>query len=123
MNGGRGFTLIEVMVALAVLAIALGAAIQAVSAQVSSADHLRGRTFAHWVAMNQIAEIQVMNRFPPVGRERGEEEMAGHRWHWTRIVSDPGIPGVRQVIVEVRRRAGQDDPDASLIAVVGEPLR
>ncbi len=119
----RGFTLIEVMVALAVLAIALAAAIEAVSAQVKSADHLRERTFAHWVAMNQVAEIQVMGRYPPVGRERGEAEMAGHTWWWTRIVSDPGVEGVRQVVVEVRARRDQEDPVARLVALVGRPLQ
>ncbi len=119
----RGFTLIEVLVALAVLAIALAAAIEAVDAQVRSADHLRTRTLAHWVAMNQIAEMQVMNEFPPVGRQRGEETMGGHRWWWTRIVSDPGIEGIRQVIVEVRRQREQEDPDARLVALLGRPLR
>lgn len=55
----RGFTLIEIVVALVVLAIGMGAAIKAVGGYLDHAAYLKTRTLAHWVAMNRAAELRL----------------------------------------------------------------
>ena len=55
----RGFTLLEVLVALAVIAIALASIIKAVGTGAANASYLRDKTFAHWVAANRLAQMQI----------------------------------------------------------------
>jgi len=118
----RGFTLMEVLIALAVLAIALGAIIQSVAANTSNAGYLRDRTFAHWVAMNRVAEIQSLNEWPAKGTDRGTEQMANFEWNWQLIVNDSGLDNIRQIQVEVRRDRNDKQALATIIALVGKPL-
>ncbi len=117
----RGFTLMEVLVALAVLALALAAVIQGVAASNSNTAYLRERTFAHWVAMNRIAEMQTLEQWPAVGSDSGSEEMAGQRWHWRIEISDAGIEGVRRLEISVRRQIQEQQPLAQLTALLGRP--
>lgn len=64
----RGFTLIEVLVALTIVAIALMASLRAVGSITASSQELRSRTLAQWSAENRLTEIRVRNEFPAVGR-------------------------------------------------------
>jgi general secretion pathway protein I len=57
----RGFTLLEVMIALAIIAITLGALISTSGSQASSAGYLKQKTLAHWVALNEITRLQAGN--------------------------------------------------------------
>lgn len=70
MRSLRGFTLIEVLVALTIAAIALMAALRATTAMRSSTDALRARTFAQWSAENRLSEIRVTGQFPALGERR-----------------------------------------------------
>jgi len=117
-----GFTLMEVLIALAVLAIALGAIIQSVAANTSNAAYLRDRTFAHWVAMNRVAEMQALNEWPAKGTDRGTEQMANFEWNWQLIINDAGLDNIRQIQVEVRRDRNDKQALATIIALVGKPL-
>lgn len=66
--GQSGFTLIEVLVALTIIAIALMAAIRATSALATSSEQLRLRTLAQWSADNRLAQIRIQNEQLVVGR-------------------------------------------------------
>ena len=116
-----GFTLIEVLVALAVIAIAMGALIRGVSANAGNAGYLREKTLAHWVAMNKITERQVMQLWPSTGTESGGEEMAGHEWLWTVTTLDSGIPDVRRIEVEVRAERDSEQALIKLVALLRKP--
>jgi general secretion pathway protein I len=65
---GRGFTLVEILVALTIVAIALMASIRAVGSLTVSASDLRSRTLAQWSAENRLSQIRVQREYPPVGR-------------------------------------------------------
>ena len=93
----RGFTLLEILVALAILAIALASITSMASNQTLNTAHLRDKTLAHWVAMNKIAELQISGEWPSKGKQTGDEEMGMHEWHWVRTVSDTPDDRVRQV--------------------------
>ena len=98
-NGG--FTLLEVVVALAVIAIAMGALVKAGSQQARTLDHLRGATVAQWVAENHLVEMQLTDPWPSPGEDDGKAEMVGQPWYWTTTVEETSDPAVRRVTVAV----------------------
>lgn len=80
-----GFTLIEVMVALLVLALALAALQLRISQQLDSAAYLRDKTIAQWVALNQLELLRISTRLgntPPQATMTGTAQMAGRTWYW-----------------------------------------
>ena len=79
-----GFTLIEVMVALTIIAISLGALLSTSGTQANSAAYLKQKTLAHWVALNELAQLNVENTFPNTGESKGSTSMANHDWYWVR---------------------------------------
>src|SRR5574340_670232 len=106
----RGFTLLEVMVALAVVAIALAALVKGGSQSAVTAAHLRDKSFAHWVAMNRVAEIRLQPQWAATGESGGDEEMARRRWYTLAKVSATDDPDMRRLEVEVRSSDKKDDP-------------
>ncbi len=96
-----GFTLIEVMVALTIIAISLGALLNTSGSQASGAGYLKQKTLAHWVAQNEIAALQISKTFPDLGDQKGDTEMAGHRWYWIRTTKATEDKHVRQIAYTV----------------------
>ena len=117
----RGFTLLEVLVALAVLAIALAAAIKGISSHVSNETYLKERSFAHWVAMNQVAALRTSGQWPNAGQLSGDETMGGEEFQWTIKVTEFQGGDVRRLDVKVSPKGEPDQPLSSLIAFVGKP--
>ncbi len=109
------------MVALAVLAIALAAVIEGVTAHVANATYLRDRTLAHWVAMNRAAELQLGSEWPSPGTTKGAALLADHEWFWTVIVYQTGDTHVRRADIEVSNKDGGETL-SKVIAYVGQPL-
>lgn len=105
----RGFTLLEVLVALAVLAAALGALIAGIGQSADNAVRLRDKTFAQWVAMNKIVEARLEPGLPRVGTRKGNTLLANREWHWTLKVSNTPDRDLRRLEVEVRS-GGADQP-------------
>jgi len=86
----KGFTLIEVMVALTVIAIALASLIKAAGNHTNSAGYLKTKTLAHYVAMNEVTQLQIDKSWPDLGTTHKSSEMAGVEWFWTREVEKTG---------------------------------
>jgi len=119
--GSEGFTLIEVVIALAVLAISMGAVIGAITHHVNSVAYLRDRTLAHWVAMNKIAEMQLSDSFPKTSESSGSTVMADAEWRWTLTVSETPDQDVRRLDVAVGHEGEDKNPLAKMIAYLGRP--
>lgn len=117
----RGFTLLEVMVALAVVAIALTAVLSSSGRTVRNAAELRDRTIAQWVAENRLAELRLESGWPSTGRTRGQAEMAGRDWFWTMRVAETEDEDLRRVEVEVARDRADDDGVFTMLGFVGRP--
>ena len=97
----RGFTLIEVLIALAVVALALLGLTRVAALQVRDFDALRERTFAGWVAANVLEETRLAASMPSTGRSDGHVELAARSWRWTRDVSTTPDPSVRRIDIQV----------------------
>lgn len=117
-----GFTLMEILVAVAVVAIALTAIIAEVSRDLHNSLVLRNRTLAQWVAMNKITEWQIDNNWPAPGEQHGETEMARQTWYWRISVSATDDQNVRRLDVSVADKSGGDDL-VTLLAYKGRPTQ
>ncbi|HEY7964744.1 MAG TPA: type II secretion system minor pseudopilin GspI [Steroidobacteraceae bacterium] len=100
--GARGFTLIEVLVALAIVAIGMAAVLGALSSSADTVSRLRDKTFAQWFAMNRIATLRLSGQAPPTGKSNGDDDYAGRKWHWAQEVVTTEVPGVERIDVNVR---------------------
>jgi general secretion pathway protein I len=98
----NGFTLIEVLIALAIIAIALTALLKASSEDVSHSTKIKERTISHWVAMQGINAIQ-LNLLPiHLNQEISEvTTMLGERWYWRARVSQTEIPAMQLITLTV----------------------
>jgi general secretion pathway protein I len=108
-----GFTLLEILVALAILAVALSAAIRASSAAIQTAGDLRQRVLAGWVAENRLAELRALRVWPATGVSEGEVEMVGERLQWRQTVT--ATPNVRFRRLEVAVVRPGDEAGAALV--------
>ncbi|MDH3944904.1 MAG: type II secretion system minor pseudopilin GspI [Anaerolineae bacterium] len=104
-----GFSLMEVLVALAILAIAMAGLIKVAGGSSANLAYLENKTIAHWVAMNQIAAARVAEQKPQMGMLQGEETMAGRDWGWSIDISETPDLDVLRLDVEVRRSDEDDE--------------
>ncbi len=110
----RGFTLLEVLVALLLLALALVAMVRLAGLDARAQAQLRDGTLAQWVAANVVAETRLRTPFPALGRSSGEARMGGQRWRWTLDVEPTQEARVRRLDVAVI--AAQADPREGVAA-------
>lgn len=110
----RGFTLLEMLVALAVLSLGALALLNLAGENTRTAGALEARLFAGIVAENRAAEALTAAAPPVLGAERGVDEMGLRRWRWTRQVSRTGDPSMLRVDVRV---AGEDGRTAGEVTV------
>ena len=103
----RGFTLIEVMVAVVVLSLAIGASVSLLGENTRALARLDDRAYAEIVADNLLVETMAAVRAPALGEETGEIALAGREWVWTRRVRATAFPTIREVRVDVRRADGE----------------
>lgn len=117
-----GFTLLEVLVALTVLAVTLAAIIKAAGDYTANQAYLRDRTMATWVARNVLVEFQAENAWPKVGERKGSADMGKREWDWLARISQTEEEELRRLDVEVRPVDADDaEPLATLSGFLWQP--
>lgn len=97
----HGFTLIEVLVALAMFVAVALALDSALSANVRGVVRFEEKSMAAWVASNKLVEMQVYQQWPSPGRQDDESEFAGRTWFVETTVSEGPYPGTRKAVIGV----------------------
>jgi general secretion pathway protein I len=102
-NNAAGFTLIEVMIALAIISISLTAVIKATSQNIKDTIYLQNKMTAHWVGMNVInqARAGLIKVSSQANNLEEETEMLGSKWAWTAYTKDTPNPRIKEIHVEV----------------------
>jgi type II secretion system protein I len=111
----RGFTLIEVMVALIIVGLGMLGVIKVVSQTASTSGYLRDKTLAHWVAMNRLTEARLQKTAPKVDKTSDEVEMGGRKWKWTMNVTQTPVETIRRIDISVRP---EESPENTELASV-----
>ncbi|MEJ2142148.1 MAG: type II secretion system minor pseudopilin GspI [Gammaproteobacteria bacterium] len=122
MRRATGFTLLEVLVALAVLAIAMGAIIKVSASNISNSAYLKEKTFAHWIAVNKANEFRLTENWPSVGNRNGSIVMAKQEWRWQVKVSNTPDKNVRRLDIDVQHER-ELGGKASVTAFIGRPIK
>jgi general secretion pathway protein I len=108
----KGFTLLEVLIALVILAVAAAGLMSAMRQSVVQQERLEIKAFATWVAQNRLAELHAARDWPGVGEGGDTLSMAGRDWNVRVIVEDTPNPDIRKVTVGVSAAAPRADTSA-----------
>jgi len=109
------------MFALAIVATGIAALTKAGVDYANSANYLRDKTFARWVASDKLTELQVANAWPELGKDEGERELAGQTWFWRVVTEKVEDPMLRQVTIQVRRNESATGALSTLTGFLGDP--
>jgi general secretion pathway protein I len=96
-----GFTLVEVLVALMVVAIGLAALMVAVSGTARTSGQLRDKTIAEWIALNRLAEVRLNLTKYGQNTDTGELDFANRKWHYDTRYFDTSINSMKRIVVRV----------------------
>ena len=115
-----GFTLIEVMLAMAVFSIAGIALLSAATNNARNIGYLEDKMFANWVAANQLVTNNLVAKWPPKNNVKGDVELAGRIWFWQQKVIKTNDKGMRAIVMEIRLKADDELPISSLTTYVSQ---
>jgi len=97
----RGFTLVEVLVALLVVALALAALMVAVSGAARTSGYLRDKTLAQWIALNRITEVRLNTTQFGQNTDTAEIDFGNRKWHYDTRYFDTSVATMKRVVVRV----------------------
>ncbi|MBU0673676.1 MAG: type II secretion system minor pseudopilin GspI [Proteobacteria bacterium] len=120
----RGFTLLELLVALAILSIVAISALKNNSTIIANTTYLQDKTMAHWVAMNKAAELQLAGNWLPEEEEiEGVAVLADRQWQWHAKGQATPDPDLQQLEIRVGpfREQGKFSPMADVTVYLGRP--
>jgi general secretion pathway protein I len=112
----RGFTLIETMVALVIVALGMTAVYMQLSQYASNAVYLRDKTLASWLGSNVVTELSIQQQWPAIGDEMQEREFADRTWNLTIEISETEVDNLRRADVSV---ALADRPERIIHTISG----
>lgn len=98
----HGFTLIEVLVALAIVTLGMAALLGTLNSAAGTVGYLQDKTLAEWIALNQVSKVRLQSQPPSKGDSEGEVDYAGRKWKWSQNVDAMPIPGILRIDVKVR---------------------
>jgi len=120
----RGFTLVEVLVALMIVALGLAALMIAVSGTARTSGFLRDKTLAQWIALNRLSEVRLnVSKFGQ-NSDIGELTFANRKWHYDTRYFDTSIATMKRVVVRVYAGDAKTkgNPVAQAVGFLGSSL-
>ena len=117
-RSNTGLALVEVLVALSIVAIALPALLMSIDSVTEGTSHLRDRTIAQWIASDRLTEARINRLSGQVlkGQSSGEVEMAEQHWRWTITSQETDLDTFKQLQISVAR--GKGEPLVTLIGIL-----
>ena len=116
----KGFTLLEVLLAMAVFAIAGVALLGAAGNNFTNISHLETKMLANWVASNQLVSSRLDQSWPPKNNKKGQIEMASREWYWQQKVIKTNDDNIRAIVMEVRLTQDSEQSPTSLMTYVSK---
>ena len=117
----QGFTILEVLIAMAILAVAGVAVTRASSQSLNSLIILQQVTYGSWVAENRLVELQLEDKWPPANNKKGQVEMAGGDWYWQQQVEKVADKSMRKITILVKAQEDDKEPLYQLTTFLGDP--
>jgi general secretion pathway protein I len=115
-----GFTLIEIIIALVVVSIALGAVISTVGQTIHQGAHIKDKTLALWVAQNYVTEVSITRQWLNTGNHQQKVKMAGIEWYINNKVTQTPDDNMRRMDVEIFRDKNSEDKIITLVAYINQ---
>lgn len=119
-SSNNGFTLVEVLVALVLLAVALSAMIKTASENIVNTATLRNKYLASLIASNKVNEIRAVHTLPKTGNSNGNIELAKQNWHWKIKVDNTPDSNLRKLTVDISLDQDKDKTLYTLTSYLGE---
>lgn len=116
----NGFTLIEVMLAMAIFSVAGIAILGTADTNARNLGHLESKIVASWVASNQLVEATLDTTWPPKNNKKGKVELAGLEWFWQQKVIKTTDKDLRAIVMEVRLEEKDESALTSLMTYVSK---
>ncbi len=114
MRRGRGFTLLEVLVALAILALSAAAVLRQTQLGVKQQYELEMKSTALWIADDVLAAVLVQPQWPPLGRSEQKQSFQGQEWVVTTDVQATPDPMMRKIEISIGAAARDQNAPALL---------
>jgi general secretion pathway protein I len=118
-RSSRGFTLLEILVALAVLSLVAATAIKTSGNAINNVLYLKQQTMAHWVAMNKAAELELTEQWQDANTRTGVETLADGQWPWAITGHDTPDQDMRRFEIAVWANSDAGEPLSTLTVFLG----
>jgi general secretion pathway protein I len=115
----RGFTLLELLVAMAILAMTGVTLMRVSSEHIRSVSYLEELSIASMIAENQLQLVRLENKWPPKPQQEGQVEMAKRKWKWQQETLETDDPNFRMVRVKVSTEDNPEQVVSTLTTFVG----
>ena len=119
----KAFTLLEVLIAMVIFGTTVTFLLRNINDQQRVHLDVEIKTFAHWVALNKMAETKIEKEWPSIGVTRGDAELHNHKWFWLQTVSKTTDKKLRQIEVEIRYEQVDELPATRFVGFIAEKIK